>query len=208
MQDFKPEEEWVVGPGDLLYLPPHYAHYGIALDDCITYSIGFRAPSAQEMATQFLVYLQDQIQLTGMYQDPDLTVQTHPAEISRKMTRQITAMLKQIRWNQNDVIQFLGQYLSEPKQHIFFEQPDPPLSQHRFKTRFSTRGLQLALQSQLLFKDNLLFMNGEKFQVSPTSMSSLIKLADNRRLLASEPVENATLDLLYQWYLNGYIELN
>jgi len=101
---------------------------------------------------QFLVYLQDQIQLTGMYQDPDLTVPKHPAEISGKMIKQVASMLNQIQWNQEDIIQFLGQYLSEPKQHIFFDPPDHPLSQNRFKTRCSTHGVHLALQSQLLFK--------------------------------------------------------
>lgn len=208
LQDFKPEEEWVVGPGDLLYLPPKYAHYGIALDDCITYSIGFRAPSAQEMATQFLVYLQDQIQLEGMYQDPDLNVPKHPAEISNKMIKQVTGMLNQIKWNQNDIIQFLGQYLSEPKQHIFFDQPDHPLSQNRFSTRYASRGIHLALQSQLLFKGDSLFMNGEEFQVNQATLNILTKLADNRQLLAGEPLVKEALPLLYQWYLSGYIELS
>ena len=206
LQDFQPEEEWIVGPGDLLYLPPKYAHYGIALDECTTYSIGFRAPSAQEMATQFLVYLQDQIQLTGMYQDPDLSVPKHPAEISDKMIRQITGMLNQIRWNQDDITRFLGQYLSEPKQHIFFDQPERPLSQNRFNTRCTAKGIQLALQSQLLFKGNSLFMNGENTQVSQTAIKCLTELADKRQLQPGQPIAKEALPLLYQWYLDGYIE--
>ena len=51
---FRPATEMVLGPGDMLYLPPHFSHDGIALDACMTYSIGFRAPATQEIATAFL----------------------------------------------------------------------------------------------------------------------------------------------------------
>ena len=79
LQNFQPEQEWITGPGDLLYLPPQCGHYGLAQDHCMTYSVGFKAPYAQELATQFLVHLQDEIKLDGMYQDPDLKTQSHPA---------------------------------------------------------------------------------------------------------------------------------
>src|SRR3990167_5380334 len=58
LKNFKTEQEYLLEAGDMLYLPPHVAHWGIAVGDCITYSIGFRAPSAQELATQFLTYMQ------------------------------------------------------------------------------------------------------------------------------------------------------
>ncbi|OHE58375.1 MAG: cupin, partial [Thiobacillus sp. GWE1_62_9] len=85
LRRFKPKEEWVLGPGDMLYLPPHVAHYGVAEDACTTYSIGFRAPTTEELAHGFLMHLQDTLALEGRYADPDLRLQAHPGEISRQM---------------------------------------------------------------------------------------------------------------------------
>src|SRR5690606_39783213 len=73
LKHFKPEQEFVLEPGDMLYLPPHYAHDGIAADECMTYSIGFRAPSYQELGEAFLHFMMDSIDLKGRYADPDLT---------------------------------------------------------------------------------------------------------------------------------------
>ena len=89
LQNFTLEHEWILEPGDMLYLPPHWAHNGIAEDDCMTYSIGFRTPSYQELGEQFLVYLQDNLCLEGMYADPDLKTQKHPSEISSDMLKQV-----------------------------------------------------------------------------------------------------------------------
>jgi len=69
LRRFKAEDEWVLGPGDMLYLPPHVAHYGVAVDACMTYSIGFRAPAAEELAHGFLMHLQDTLALEGRYAD-------------------------------------------------------------------------------------------------------------------------------------------
>ena len=66
LQDFQPVHDWVLNPGDMLYLPPQWAHNGIAIGECTTYSIGFRSPTYQELAQQFLGYLQDTIQIDGI----------------------------------------------------------------------------------------------------------------------------------------------
>ncbi|MDR5671072.1 cupin domain-containing protein, partial [Burkholderia cenocepacia] len=57
LENFEPSDEWVLEPGDMLYLPPHIAHDGVAEGECMTCSIGFRAPSAGELRAQFLYYL-------------------------------------------------------------------------------------------------------------------------------------------------------
>jgi len=67
LKDFQPEQEFVLEPGDMLYLPPQYAHDGIALGECMTYSIGFRAPSYQELGEAFLQFMADSIDLPGRY---------------------------------------------------------------------------------------------------------------------------------------------
>jgi len=208
LQDFKTQQEWLLVPGDMLYLPPRLAHWGIAVGDCMTYSIGFRAPSAAELASEFLAYLQETRTLDGMYADPDLTLQTHPAEISLSMTQKVSAILQQIEWNESDVAQFLGRYLSEPKPDVVFESP-ARVSEKVFIERLKKYGLQLSLKSQMLFHDKCFFINGEQCQVSDDSSGVLRKLADQRFVSAPELANIQDVRLtqqLYQWYLSGYAE--
>jgi len=89
LRNFEPEQEFVLNPGDMLYLPPHMAHDGTAIGECMTYSVGFRAPTYQELAEAFLQFMADSIDLSGRYADPDLEPSKHPAEISRAMLAQV-----------------------------------------------------------------------------------------------------------------------
>ena len=205
LRDFKVEQEWVLEPGDMLYLPPHYAHNGIAEDDCMTYSIGFRAPAYQELAEQFLVYLQDRIAVDGMYADPDLKTQKHPSEISAAMLQQAEQAIKQVRWDKEDIANFLGCYLSEPKPHIFFDAPERLLSMAKFKLAIKKHGVKLALQSQMLCHAGWIFMNGEEHQVRERDYLLLRTLADEHELFACNDCSAELIELLYQWYLDGYI---
>ena len=86
----------------MLYLPPDHAHEGVAVDACTTYSIGFRAPSAQELGTAFLDWLRDNVALEGRYADPDLAATDEPARIGARMQTQFGAMLAAMRWDPND----------------------------------------------------------------------------------------------------------
>ena len=207
LQHFKAGQEWVLAPGDMLYLPPQYAHNGIAEDNCMTYSIGFRAPAHQELAEQFLVYLQDRMCMDGMYADPDLKRQKHPAEISADMLHQVEKVIRQVQWGKRDIADFLGCYLSEPKPHIFFEPPARPCSRSRFEQALQTRGAALALQSQMLCHYNTVFINGTAHEVGKDAYRALRSLADTRQIDAVSSVPQEAFDLLYQWYLNGYIAL-
>jgi 50S ribosomal protein L16 3-hydroxylase len=205
LKDFKIEQEWVLAQGDMLYLPPHCAHNGIAEDDCMTYSIGFRTPAYQELAEQFLVYLQDRICVEGMYADPELKTQAHPSEISTDMLTQVEDAIKQVRWDKEDIANFLGCYLSEPKPHIFFDSPESELNQSKFKKQFKNKGLELDLKSQMLCHASSIFMNGEATAVPDESYALLRELADHRTLAAQAECSDELLELLYQWYLDGYL---
>jgi hypothetical protein len=120
LANFEPEEEFVLEPGDMLYLPPHYAHDGVAEGECMTYSIGFRSPSFQELGEAFLQFMADAIDLPGRYADPDLQPAKNPAEIPKDMLTSITEELNKVRWDEEDVTIFMGEYLSEPKHNVFF----------------------------------------------------------------------------------------
>lgn len=208
LKHFKKEQEWILVPGDMLYLPPHCAHNGIAVDDCMTYSIGFRTPSYQELGEQFLVHLQDNLCLEGMYADPDLKTQTHPSEISTDMLRQVADAIKQIKWGKTDIASFLGRYLSEPKSHIFFDPPEKPLSLKRFQQTMQNNGITLDLKSQMLCHHNLVFMNGEEHSVDKDCYPLLRSLADRRKLAPGKDMPETAISLIYQWYTDGYLVPN
>ena len=205
LQNFTVEHEWILEPGDMLYLPPHWAHNGIAEDDCMTYSIGFRTPSYQELGEQFLVYLQDNLCLDGMYADPDLKAQDHPSEISAEMLQQVEGAIKQIKWNQSDIAKFLGNYLSEPKPHIFFDAPEKPWTRKRFQQAVEKTGIALDLKTQMLCHGNTVFINGEAHAADKDSYRKLRTLADRRQLNATDDLPAAAMDMLYQWYEDGYL---
>ncbi len=204
LSDFKVEQEWILAAGDMLYLPPHCAHNGIAEDDCMTYSIGFRTPAYQELAEQFLVYLQDRISVQGMYADPDLQTQKHPSEISSAMLDQVGMAIAKVRWDQEDIANFLGCYLSEPKPHIFFDPPARPLSLGKFTQSVQKHGVVLDLKSQLLCHARSIFMNGEAHTVAAELYAPLRALADNRALTLTEKM-SGICPILYTWYLDGYL---
>ncbi|CAG0993602.1 50S ribosomal protein L16 3-hydroxylase [Methylophilaceae bacterium] len=208
LRNFETEQEYVLESGDMLYLPPHVAHWGIAVGDCMTYSIGFRAPSAQELGTQFLTYLQEQVQLDGMYTDLNLSLQKHPAEISEDMVKRVGAMLKKIRWNKQVVAEFLGVYLSEPKPDIVFDTA-AGMGLHAFRRAVANQGVELDLRSQALFYENEFFMNGEKTAMKPGWAVCLRLLADRRRLpaeaMAAVLEDRDLLALLFSWHQAGYV---
>lgn len=205
LRNFHTEQEWVLEPGDMLYLPPQIAHWGIAVGDCMTYSIGFRAPSTQELASQFLAYMQDRLDLPGMYTDPDLKLQRHPAKISQVMVNKVAKSLAKIQWRNEDVARFLGQYLSEPKPHVTFTRPRV-LTGDAFQKRLEKVGIQLSLKSQMLFHENHVFLNGEQLEVASSSLKWMRQLADTRRIEAGNFFDAGLLMQLHEWYLAGYIE--
>lgn len=206
LKHFETEQEWLLEPGDMLYLPPRYAHWGIASGPCMTWSIGFRAPSAQELTTQFLAHLQENLRIDGMYADPDLALQAHPAEISEQMVNKVEMLLRGITWDSQDIVTFLGRYLTEPKSHIVFH-PPRRIGEQKFAARLAEQGLQLDLKSLMLTRDKLVFINGESCEIDSSSMQFMRQLADTRSLPPLPLAQQAAsqVDLLRQWYHAGYL---
>jgi 50S ribosomal protein L16 3-hydroxylase len=207
LRRFVPEQEWLLDPGDLLYLPPAYAHEGVAVDECVTCSIGFRAPTAQELGQAFLDHLRDTIELDGRYRDPDLGLQRAPAAISPAMTAQVAAMLDRIRWRRRDVAHFLGRYLTEPKAHVFFDPPRAPLPQARFLEGARRDGVALALKSRMLFDRDHLYLNGEMHTLAAPAARVLRPLANHGALPPRSRFGAEVADWLYDWYRAGFVEL-
>jgi 50S ribosomal protein L16 3-hydroxylase len=203
LQDFRVEEEFVLEHGDMLYLPPKCAHYGVALEPGMTYSIGFRAAPTQELATQFLVYMQDRICLEGRYADPELQRQPDPARISDEMVDKVSQMLSQISWDKQIVSDFLGHYLTEPKPHVFYDAPDDELDEDEFATELAKAGIELDRKSLILFRNEMFYCNGELLEIEPDDVAVWQQFANQRRLSATD-IRPSLLDQLYQGYLTGY----
>lgn len=204
LQHFDTCQEYYVEPGDLLYLPPKLAHWGIAIGNCMTYSVGFRAPSAQELGREFLGYLQDNITLQGMYQDADLQPQNESARVSAQMVQKVSQMLQSIRWDTPLVEAFLGSYLSEPKPHVVF---DPPrrISLAAFMQRVQPRGVALHGKTIMLIAGDTLYINGEALNAA-LNTPALRQLANRRALAHMADLNQQEWQQLHHWYLAGVLQ--
>lgn len=209
LRNFVPDQEFVLEPGDMLYLPPHYAHDGVAIGECMTYSIGFRAPAFQELGEAFLQFMGDTIDLPGRYADPELRPTRHPAQIDGAMLAQVAAQLQKVRFTEDDIAIFLGEYLSEPKASVVFAAPPRPLSAVRFAQAAAKRGIALARKTQMLYRGNQIFINGESFAMQRADRSLLAALADGRALDAAAlaQVSDDVQEALHIWYEDGWLQL-
>jgi 50S ribosomal protein L16 3-hydroxylase len=204
LRRFDAEKEWLLESGDMLYLPPGWAHEGVALEPCFTYSIGFRAPSRGEIAREFLGFLQERVAFDGLYADRGAKPRRHPAEIPEEMVRHAVAAAARIRWRGSDVARFLGEYLSAPKPHVVFARPRKPLAPARFASQCRARGLRLDLRTRMLFRGADLFVNGERVERAVSS-GPLSRLADERSLPPRTSLPRPLLRLLHAWYLAGWL---
>ena len=207
---FKADEEFVLEPGDMLYLPPHYAHDGVAVGECMTCSIGFRAPAYQELGEAFLQFMADSIDLPGRYADPELTPARHPAEIGKAMLDKVAAELSKVRFTEDDIAIFLGEYMSEPKPSVYFDAPEPPLTPGRFRQRTAKQGVRLSRKTSMLYSGKHLFINGESFAIGRADRKTLAALANDRILTGPDVAASSTdvQEALYMWYQDGWLALD
>jgi len=184
------QKEYIAHPGDLLYLPPGVEHDGVALDECYTYSIGFRAPRGTELGAAFLDWLHERGLPEAAYRDPRLAPASRPARIPREMLQFSEKVLARIRWSRGDVIDFLGRYLSSPKPHVVFRPQ---------KSRGAT--VRLDPKSALLYYGERFFINGEALSVRHPRL--LHELADRRR--ADKAFLAPLAGLIAEWRRVGYV---
>lgn len=209
LRNFTPTQEYVLEPGDMLYLPPHYAHEGVAEGECMTYSIGFRAPSWQELGEAFMNFMADNVDLSGRYADPQLAPTTHPAKIGDDMVDNVGKQFAKLAARPEDIAIFLGEYLSEPKASVYFKPPARPLSLARFIEAAGKRGIKLSRKTHMLYRGKHVFINGESFMAGRADKAPLLNLA-NARSLEGPALKTASTDVLetlHQWYVDGWIEL-
>jgi 50S ribosomal protein L16 3-hydroxylase len=126
---FEPVEEWLLQPGDILYVPPRIAHNGVAVgDDCMTYSIGFRAPARSELIAHYCDHLLSGLDGDDRYTDPGLPAQDNPGEISGAALNRLHTMIAESLQDRAAFARWFGEYNSAPKYPDIDWRPETPLS--------------------------------------------------------------------------------
>ncbi|MBA2780126.1 cupin domain-containing protein [Billgrantia kenyensis] len=111
-----PDDDWVLEPGDMLYLPPGWAHHGVSQsNDCMTYSVGFRAPSADEAITSFADYLGEQLPASLRYSDAGMTPPTDPAELDDASLERVRQLILETLDSPTQLAQWFGRAMTQPK---------------------------------------------------------------------------------------------
>ena len=188
----------------MLYLPPGVAHHGVAETECLTWSIGFRAPSDAELTAAFLDFLRDRLAPAGQYADPGAAASRRPGEIPAELIAHAGRVMESIRWSPAEVREFTGRFLSEPKAAAFFAPPRKPLARARFAREAARHGLALDPRSRLLFSGTMFFLNGEEVEAPAKARAMLQQLADERRLAGPLKAPQEFWDVAHAWYLQGF----
>lgn len=116
LADFKQTDEWVLEPGDMLYLPPQFAHYGIAENDCMTISVGLRAPSTQEVLIHYTDFLSQFFPEEARYSDPDQqAVADNPHFIDEQALIRVKKLLQEAINDDQKLLTWFGQHVTEPR---------------------------------------------------------------------------------------------
>ncbi|KJK14821.1 JmjC domain-containing protein [Pseudomonas sp. NPDC087612] len=115
LAEFEQSEEWSLEPGDMLYLPPRLAHYGIAEDDCLTYSVGFRAPGAAEVLTHFTDFLSQFLPDEERYTDADAEPVSDPHQIQHDALDRLKKLLTEHMGDERLLLTWFGQFMTEPR---------------------------------------------------------------------------------------------
>jgi len=210
LANFTPEAEYVLEPGDMLYLPPHVAHDGVAeTDDCMTISIGFRSPSQAELARLVLDLAAERLlddemagKRAGRYRDPGQPATLTPAALPERLCQAARDEVARLRFDDALVADALGRWLSEPKAGVVFDGPEDAIDLIDAWPVGAT--LVLDSRTRLLYRGKRGYINGEILESAMTT--DLCRLADERRLVCSRrPPSAGVRELLQDWLEGGWL---
>ncbi|MDI1246328.1 MAG: cupin domain-containing protein [Rhodoferax sp.] len=209
LANFEPEVEYVLEPGDLLYLPPRYAHDGIAEGECMTYSIGFRIPNRAELARELLQRLaEDAEEAVGvsLYRDPNQPAVAQPAEIPARMLEFAQDALQDALQDSRALARGLGEYLTEPKPNVWF---DARVAAAKDAQTLKALGVRLDRRTRMMFDAHHVFINGESFSASGRDAAFMRVLANERALSARDvcSLSAQALPLVTAWWVNGWLQV-
>ncbi len=203
LANFEYEEEYLLNPGDMLYLPPLYAHDGYAVGECMTYSVGFRAPQTGELARELLVGLAEEaVEALGetVYRDPKQMAVQDAGAIPAALQDFAREAMKKAMQDPQLLDCLLGEYLTEPKANVWFDN----------RTDFEPQWPQsvvLDRRTRMMHDAHHVFINGESFKASGRDARWMKQLSNDRRL-DSRSVAHFSADaltLLSDWCDAGWV---
>lgn len=201
LANFVPEQEFVLEPGDMLYLPPQWAHDGIAEGECMTYSIGFRSPVNGEIARELLQCLAEQAADavgTAIYRDPEQPAVSGSGEMPAGLVQFAQDALAAALKDPLALQRSLGEIMTEPKAHVWFH------GEQEFEEGV---GVRLDRRTRMMYDAKHIFINGESFRAAGSDAKRMRQLADARELTAAEvgKLSEPARELLTQWGEDGWL---
>jgi 50S ribosomal protein L16 3-hydroxylase len=216
VQPFQPEESWLLMPGDMLYLPPGVAHHGVAFGECMTYSIGFRAPSQSEMLADFAALLIQDADAGARYSDPDLVPAANAGEITLEARARARQMLRaQLKPTDDALDIWFGCFMTEPKPWLRPEAPARRSNAVKLKDRLGrgqtlgwNPGVRVAWFS--VRQACHLFVDGKHYPL-PEKLTGFAELMGEARRIDAEKLRRHAQDpqlqaLLLEWLDAGQLE--
>lgn len=188
LANFEATAEWILEPGDILYVPPRFAHNGVAVgDDCMTYSVGFRAPSRSELIAHWCDHLLADMQDDDRYSDAHLRPQQNPGEISAQAIGELHAMVTAKMLDRDAFARWFGQYSSTRKYPDVDWQPEEPIALDELR-EFLTDGFPLCRNPASRFSfirtgdAVVLFVDGRSFECSAETTALAAQLCAHDRI--------------------------
>lgn len=187
LPDFRPAQSWELEPGDMLYLPPGLAHEGVALGECMTFSVGLRAPSQRELLEAWVEEALGRIDPQVRYGDPDIGPASEPGLIDERALARVRALLEQATRETGEVGQWFGRLVTAPAPGHPLWARARPLSASSL-LRSLSRGRRLAWHPacRCAYTDTAglrtLYAAGEAWPLEPPLDALAPLLTRNRRL--------------------------
>ncbi len=208
LKEFTPEAEFVLNPGDMLYLPPGYAHDGIAVGECMTYSVGFRVPRSAELASELLMGLSEEVAeecgsaRDALYQDPGQDAAIRDAAIPQALQQFAADAVAKVLKDPQLLNCLLGESLTEPKPNVWFDTPD----QDDLPNFAWPADVRLDRRTKMLFDPKHIFINGESFRAAGRDAKLLRQLANDKCLSAdlAEQLSDDAAELMQAWWEEGW----
>ena len=201
LRHFEPEFDWLLEPGDMLYVPPLWGHDGVAVGECMTASVGFRAPRRSDLARDLLSHLADEVETDDA--EPPLrdrpAAAVEPGRVPPSLRQAAESALRSALRSPQTLDRVLGMLLTEPKPQVWFDAgqalPD------------AIPGLRLDRRSRMMYDPRHIFINGEAFVASGKDARLLRRLADERALdaKASAGFSTEARQQLADWALAGWL---
>ena len=207
LQRFEAWHECVLEPGDMLYLPPGWAHDGVAVGGgCMTCSVGLRVPGRDEIARSVLQRALDEAEPRDgdvLYRDPRQPATDTPGRIPPSLAHFALDAVARLAHDRDGLECALGEVLTEPKPQVWF---DPDDSAHLPPAR----GLRLDRRTRMLYDERRVYINGESYRAGGRDARAMHELADRRRLGAAPlaRLSPAARELVAQWLQAGWVRVD